>query len=598
MDSDKKINMKEIVRIKFDGGEPVERYHLDTLGKSDNVIDLLAKSTSGINFNIVDGTVAAAVNENSPWVLYKGHSQDTWFYAPRWGRLGQRPDGTPNLTLTYKVKNNPDGSRTPAGGTMAFLFELAQELPTDDEIEEWNDRIRRLHNIAPTSGTSFRFQPLQLTAGKMSVFGLEGKAIPGQGLTNVNIGASSNIAFAVNLEPEAAEDYYKQIRAQANIPPQVAIICSFSYRYILPTCRIRISGSKKKTYNYFSENVQARGSYWGLWGGSYDRSRTRVDLKNEGGLQIEVVGEPPEGFELQTLMDALFDRFLTKEAGNWINPDATPIRAPAPGGFFGGVSYAMKEIEFSDEDVFEGEINFAGIATETHQLSFNFESAFSTLDPEAHTALLENDRVLDLKIAISNTPLVSHIAPVVSYTREGSPIRVAVPNVGPEGGVTTGAINWSPGIEQRPTSAQSETGIMFISPHRDYVHSEMIDISDAGGVLLINPDAYVVRTELLFIFDYEDPGSMAFLQWKWTPPDGSNALSVQRTVRIGVDAEQYNTPSSNIVFPVRPADYNGSKLVAVVEGIRGDWRGMNTGVFEIPVFAEGALVDWDGIREL
>lgn len=578
--------------VQYDGdmGVPHDVLVDDLFDANADQINLLL--ADGIDFNVVDGTVAAAVDPNSPWILFKGRSTDTWFYAPRWGRLKLRPDGSPAFTLTAKVKNNPDGSRDWVGGTLAFLFELAQELPSAQEIREWHDRIRSLHGIVPR-GSGFNFQPLQLTKGKLNVFGMDSKVLPGQQLKDIEIGASSSIAFAFDLTGEAAEQYYKQIQSGANIPPQIAIVCDFRYRYVLPTCRIRVSGYKKKTYDYFSENVRARASYWGLVGGSYDRSTTRVEVKNSGGLNVDIVGTPPAGFDLTKLMDALFDRFLMKEAGAWIEPDATPVQAPAPRGFFGGASYSMKRVNISDTDQWSGTFDFAEIGEEVHKLSFNFESAFSSLDASRHTVLIEDDRKLELKICIGKSTLVDQIAAVATYTRSGQPVRVTVPDTGAEGGIVTGIMQYSAGLEPKPTSAQIEAAIMFPSPHRSYTMTKTVPVSDSGAVLALFPENFIQRTELLFIFNYTDSSSLAICQWKWTPPPGSTSLPIQRAVRVAVDQNAINFPSTQIEFPLPPSDAGGV-LKVKVQGLRGDWAGQQTSEFTLNLGDQSIAVDWGG----
>lgn len=573
-----------------DGGRSFPTLVDDLFDSTSAKINLL--TASGIDFNVVDGTVAAAVDPNSPWILFKGRSTDTWFYAPRWGRLKARPDGSPAFSLTAKVKNNPDGSRDWIGGTLAFLFELAQELPNQQEIAAWHQRIRDLHGIVPRSG-AFTFQPLQLTKGKLNVFGMDINVLPGQVLKDIEIGASSSIAFAYDLTGPAAEQYYKQIQQGASVPPQIAVVCDFRYRYVLPTCRISVSGYKKKTYDYFSQNIRARASYWGLVGGSYDRSQTRVDLRNTGGLVVDIVGTPPAGFDVGKLQDALFDRFLIKEAGAWIQPDATPVQAPSPRGFYGGASYSMKTVNISDTDQFTGEFNFADIGEDVHKLSFNFESAFSSLDPARHTALIEDDRKLELKICIGKCELVDKIATVATYTRSGQPVRVTVPDVGSEGEIVTGIMQYSAGLEPKPTSAQIEAAILFPSPYRSYTLKQTIPVSDAGAVIPLFPDNFVQRTELIFIFDFADVTSLAVCQWKWTPPAGSNSQPIQRAVRIAVDPNTLNFPSTPILFPLPPDDAAG-KLEVVVRGLRGDWAGKQTPTFQLNLGDQSIAVDWTG----
>src|SRR5262249_55938110 len=150
--------------------------------------------------------------------------------------------------------------------------------------------------------------------------------------------------------------------------------------YRFPTCKIRLFGSKKKTYDYFSSSIKARASYWGLVNGSYERSQTRADLKTLGGMQVEVIGSPT-GVDKDKLIQSLVDRFILKEIGEWIKPDPTPVSAPNSGGFFGGLDYSMKQVDLSEKEKWDIVMDFSDITEEVHNVSYNFEAALSTLDP-------------------------------------------------------------------------------------------------------------------------------------------------------------------------------------------------------------------------
>src|SRR5688500_10154765 len=89
--------------------------------------------------NLLDGTVAIATDPQMPFILYKGHNPNTWFYAPRWGRLAKNPEGEPAFMVTKKVRNNLDGSKTTLGGILSFMVELVVELPSEGQREQWTN---------------------------------------------------------------------------------------------------------------------------------------------------------------------------------------------------------------------------------------------------------------------------------------------------------------------------------------------------------------------------------------------------------------------------------------------------------------------------
>src|SRR5581483_3685623 len=128
-------------------------------------------------------------------------------------------------------------------------------------------------------------------------------------------------------------------------------------------------------------------------------------------------------------------------------------------------SFAMKDMHFSAEDSFTGTITTSDIVKDPHQISFNFETSFSSLDPAKHAFLIEDDRQLDLKLVMGDCPLVKGSSTIASYTRDNQPVRVQVPDLTSAGGITSGIIQWSAGLEPKPVSAQMETALLFQSPY-------------------------------------------------------------------------------------------------------------------------------------
>jgi hypothetical protein len=209
--------------------------------------------------------------------------------------------------------------------------------------------------------------------------------------------------------------------------------------------------------------------------------------------------------------------------------------------------------------------------------------------------LIEDDRKLDLKNVIGSSPIVERVATIATYLRAGNPVRLEVPDVGGAGGITNGIIQWSSGLEPKPTSAQAECAVIFRSPFRAYTHVETRPISDAGAVLAFFPDNFVQRSQILFVFDYTDLASMGICQWKWTPPSGSDSLPLQRAVRISAGENEYDLPSTEIVFPLKPTDAQGGTLQLKVKGLRGDWRDKETPTIDIALGHGSVAVDWTGL---
>ena len=570
----------------------------------DSLLDLRAASLP--NFNLVDGTVAIATDDQMPFVLFKGYNPDTWFYAPRWGRITKNPDGEPAFTITKKVRNNPDGSKTTVGGVLSFMVELVTELPDDQTRQSWDRLIKTLYNLQPSAG-AFNFQPLRLTHGKMNVFGLDMYAQPGQPLKDIDVGAADSIGFAIALTPDGADHFAAMVGASpVPFPPQVAILFSFKYQYLIPECDIQAHGSKIKTYNYFSADIRARASYFGLFKGSFRYQSVRADLRQMQGLDVSIVGSPPQGVDLQKLLDSVFDMFVKMEVGQWIEPDPKPVEAPAPGGYFGGVSVAMKRVNLSDEAQFDQHLSFAGIQEEIHQVSFNFEQQLGAFDPHKHVFIEQDDIKLPFKLAIGSSEKVKLVVPSASYTTTMGPQSVQCHTVdGPVGGLSEGIIQFP--WPQRPTSAQISLIVNFVPPFGPgYEFRSTQPVSDTGAAFLFEPDQFVQRTRLFCVMaaTTEDSTSQALFKWEWTPPltRGMPRSKVAGYFLIAPDPNgiAYNLPTYDIEFPYHPDDWIGEDTPQIhykVQGLTGAWKNQTaSGVISL---GETALaLDWAGARSI
>ena len=562
---------------------------------------LLDLTTASLpNFNLVDGTVAIATDPQMPFVLFKGYNPDTWFYAPRWGRIAKNPAGEPAFTLTKKVRNNPDGSKTTVGGVLSFMVELVVELPSDDQRGTWTKLIKTLYNLQPTAGV-FNFQPLRLAPGKMDVSGLDMYAKPGQPLKNVDVGASSSIGFAIELTPDGADHFAAMLGASpAPFPPQVAILFTFKYQYLIPQCDIQAHGFKKKTYDYFSVNAKARASYFGLVNGSAEYQSVRADLRSMQALDVSVVGNPPQGVDLQKLLDSAFDMFVKLEVGQWIQPDPKPVEAPQPGGFFGGVSVAMKSVSLSDTAQFDEHLSFAGISDGIHQVSFNFEQQLGAFSPTKHLFIEQDDIKLPFKLAIGNSEKVKIVVPSASYTDAMGPHNVQCNTVdGKKGGLTDGIIQFT--WPQRPTSAQISLIVDFDAPFGPgYEFRSTQPVSDTGAAFLFEPDQFVQRTRLFFVMaaTATDLTSKALFKWEWTPPQGTGTarpkISGFFLVAPDPNGDPNNLPTYDIDFPYHPEDWTGEstpKIQYKVQGLTGAWKNQTTSG-SISIGDTSVALDW------
>ncbi|WP_329345562.1 C1 family peptidase [Streptomyces microflavus] len=565
-------------------------------------VDLTAADEQ--NFNLVDGTVSMAVGADMPFVLFKGYNADTWFYAPRWGRIAKNAKGEPAFTVTVRRRRNPDGSYNVLGGILSFMIELVVELPGESQRKQWTELIKTLYAIVPTAG-AFSFQPLRLSAGKMNVHGLDKFLAPGQNLKDIDVGASSTIAFAYELNPEGAEHFQTLLSRTEPVAPQVAIMFDFAYESMIPTCRFKANGRKKKCYDYFSINQKARASYFGLVQGSEEISHTRSALTQEEALSIDILGEPPSGVDLTTLINSVFDRFVKANVGAWIAPTVTPVESANPEGFYGGVTVNMKNMDISDTALFSEEINFGTIDPNLHQVSFNFEQQLADFDPAKHLVVADDPVKLPFKISIGSCDNVKSIGVSASYSTAEGPRAVQCDAVTSRGGMTEGYIQYT--WPQKPTSAQIALSVTFADQFGPgYVFSTPVPVSEVGSSYLFEPDQFTQRTTVYFLMDAVADNDRAYFSWEWEPPAGAEGQT-PRQKHSGIcwiapdRGNTNNLPSYTIAFPYHPDDWRGAKqtpkIKFVLTGKKGGWAG-HRAQGTIQIGDKSMVCDWDGVMSL
>lgn len=589
--------------LEFEMANGENRFIPDLLTPS---IDLFAAETP--QFNLVDGTVAVVTSEKQPFILMKGYDPDKWFFAPRWGKLAVNTSGRPAFTVTKKVKNNPDGSRTTVGGQLSLMVELAVQIPNESSKQEWTSLIQTVTQLNP-KGTAFNFQPLPLYSGKMSVFGLDTYLIAGQKTKEIPVGASSSIAMVFDLSADGA-DYFHTLVGTGKASPTVSIIFEFKYDRFVPKCTVQAHGLKQKTYDYFSINAKARASYFGLVNGSAEYSKTRADLRSQDGLDISFLGTPPEGIDQQKLLDSLLDQFIKIEVGNWIDPSkSTPANASDPGGFFGGVSVAMKEEHFSDTAKFDRSISFSKIEQEVHQASFSFEQQISKLIASEHAYLIQDDKKLPLLVAASASDAVRLYAIAASYGTGPDSTAIKFDTIDAKkggiasvNGVSGGVIQFPAGANP-PLSAQITTIVDFDPPLNGYKYTETVPVISSGASFFVQPDRFVQKTSLFFTFtlDVDDPKSKALFQWQFKSPNGPNTVGGALLIIPDPNAASYNVAGYVIKFPFQPADVKpdgtGPNIKYALKGVTGSWKDKkSSGTIEL--LASSLEIDWDGQRLL
>ena len=498
-----------------------------------NIRDVAAASlTSPTGFyDVVSGIGPFTVGAFN---LYAGLDPKKFYFAPQKGRLANRPDGEPDLIITKKVHNDPDGTTTTEGGYISFQIDPGRETINDQTVQSWKDELKRLG--FPNS-EGIIFQPLSMTNGKMSVYGLDEYALPGQILKDIDIGMEGSISFVVKINAPGADHFDAMLGTDPSpFVPQVAIRCTADYRYYEQEYTFTATGNNYRMYQYFSLDAKARASYFGLFGGSAEYQRVRANLREVGALVITIVGDPPQGVDQQKLVDSTTDRWIKDKVGEWIDPTkVTPAEAPTPDGYFGGFSVSMKDIQLSEQSDFSITLTVSGIKKRQAELGFNFEQQIGSLSREKHFFLEQDDIKLPFVLRFGESDKVKRIIPSASYTTvDLGPRNIEFDAVDGKGGVrgSKGYIQFS--FPHRPTSAQITCVVDFMDGFGPgYIFNETKLVTDTGASFQFEPGIFIERTQLFFFLDdtTTNPNSLASLHGNGT------RLNQQRLMKDCLDKD-------------------------------------------------------------
>ncbi len=478
-------------------------------------------------FNVADGSVATVLKEGSPLALIKGYQPNTWLYAPRAARIARDGSNRPLLSVIRNQKRKPNGSFETLGGTFAAQLELAVPIPTLQEQKEWTEHIGIVSSIKPNGNTGFRFQPMRLQSGTMSILGVDQFVTDPSKVHNIPIGASSTIPVSLELNPLGADTFATALGSATAKGFPAVVALEFKYEMILPRCHYKITANNERTYNFFSMNTKARASWWGWVGAQSDISSTRSELVDKGCIKIEQIS-PPEGLDdarikqlEATLIDAWIKRTLAMIANQ---PRMEPAVAPDPRGFFGGVSVSMKSYsEVSSLDL-TAEFAFSQLREERYNLSYVFVNLFDQLSPKDYLLEVSGDNQLPITVNLTKDERVHTYNAQYGYNRaDGTFVGFSLNQVpGDQGAVLTGILQW-----QQTEPIPTNTTVLLAVDWKDgnwqdrterHVVKNVINGDSAGALYQWTPGNNIADMSVVTDLEMLPAGWTSVIQWNTVIP--------------------------------------------------------------------------------
>jgi hypothetical protein len=522
-------------------------------------------------FNVADGSVATILKQGSPLALMKGYQPNTWFYAPRAAVITRTPD-TAQRPLYMVVRNRRrlsggQGFET-IGGVFACQLELAVPIPSLEEQNEWTEHIRIVSSIRPVGSNSFRFQPMRLRSGRLSIQGADQYVLDPARLRDIPIGASSTIPITLELNKLGADTFAAALSAPQGNGLPVTGFMQFQYDLVVPECHYKITANNRKVYDYFSVNVKARASYWGLVGAQTDIQRTREELVSSGGIVIEQVSAPA-GFNnerIKQLENAIVDSWI-KNVLNKIaeKPQMNPAEAPDPKGFFGGVSVSLKSYTEIQNLNLSAEVKYSTILPETYSLSYVFGPLLGQGNPRDHLLDVNEDNKLPIVINLCKDERIHRYTGQFGYRKtDGTFVANALTDVrGAVGEVLTGAIQFAVG-EPMPDKTEVQLSVDWNEADwEDRLEKHTVQNNDSGASFLFSPGNNIAKIKLVTDLEMADAGTISIINYKTQmPPFNGQPVKVYSGSLVLVGQGPTGTVKvEEIQFPYFAGTQNQSKLL-------------------------------------
>ncbi|MEZ4733754.1 MAG: hypothetical protein R3E79_42195 [Caldilineaceae bacterium] len=519
------------------------------------------------NFNVADASVATILKEGSPMALIKGYQKNTWFYGPRAARINR--DGT-NRPLFALVRNRlheagGQGLKT-IGGVFGAQLELAVPVPTVAEQKEWQEHIKIVSSISPEGTDSFRFQPLRLRNGKMSILGVDQYVRHPEALVNIPIGASSTIPVSLELNEVGADTFYQAMGNNQAFP--LLIYMEFVYDMVVPKCHYKLHANTQKTYEFFSRNVKARAAFFGWVGAQADIAKTREELLTSGAVTIEQVS-PPDGFDSESIkkleeriIDTWVKEVLSKLAEK---PQLDPAVAPDPKGFFGGVSVTMKSYQSVQNIDLSVDYQYSVLAEEKYSVTYAFHHQFQALSAADYATDVIDDNELPIVINLTKSPHVHAFSGQYGYVRQdGVYVADDITNVsGAIGGILTGSIQFGVN-EEMPETTEIQLSVDWSDPYWEDRTQKIVVQNNASGALhTFSPGNYIAIQRIITDFERYEPGTISVINWKTAIPDydGNPSKVYSGSLYTVGNGDSGTIQTTDIAYPYPAGHQNDTKLL-------------------------------------
>ena len=323
---------------------------------AENIIDT-------VSFSYTD--VTGTKQKEDVTLLRDERDVKQWYYVPSKPVLVTTYVGDKAIPqfslLTYDYKE-PGSQNISSAGLLNFSARLS--LPSEANeamLAAAKEAVAKKQGTAIAS--NMRIAALPINKAAVAVYAGDGKLVgTAEGTGTAPTFASQAMAFSIPLTQLGAAVFDDLVKGTTGVRTAVA----FSYNGITPKCGYRITTDYSRARDFYSKNekIAARASYYGWFGGSYNKDATdiRDALIQEGALKTEILASnecAPE--RLDALMQPILKRINDQVLATFKPPekiDPTVAGTPSTGGYFGGVGYSVAVKKLTELTILKETVNF------------------------------------------------------------------------------------------------------------------------------------------------------------------------------------------------------------------------------------------------
>lgn len=475
----------------------------------------------------VDASAQPVYPDDGMTILLKTTSPDQWFYVERKARMATGRDGLFILSLVRRrrrEKLDPAGTEriVTEGGAGAAQVQLVALAPSSLDESAWTEALRR-SGATPSIGGRWRFLPLPLWKGRMTVGGADAFVDDPVTYKGVSIGTPTAAPVTLRLNPQGADAFWEAIGA--GVGPPVAVRFDYEYDLVVPRCGYLLTADARAAHAVFGRHGKAAAAYYGTAGGQAELELMCDELRCSGAVAVSWELNP-EGFDtarIAAMERAIVQRWAKRALDQMVESVEPDPDASSSDRGLGAVIVKFKD-EASVESVDLSERHEGQrFARETFSRSINL-GQLRGLERDKYAADIEDDAAVPIVLNFGQEPRAHRYVCHYGYRRaDGTVAGGSHEAIGSEGLSVFDMIRWN-SSEPRPEHVEIQFSIEWADLQWETQTGKAVLKTDVPCVAFsLSPATGIAEIALVSDLTSAELGSLGVINWRAKlPPVGED----------------------------------------------------------------------------